>query len=76
MKAAMTAGWEKMEAVIISIQFEFEDNISEWVEGVLVSVDQWTHSFHMELSNEIQGTKRDLHEEFADQHTSMVLRHN
>jgi hypothetical protein len=70
MKGTMRTGQGKMETVRNSIRSEFKETINKLVEGVLASGDQWSQSFHRELSNEMQGTKRDLHKELTEQRAS------
>jgi hypothetical protein len=55
--AAIGAGQEERRAminVIWSAQAKFSETISEWVECILVSVDQWTQSLCEELGSKIQ----------------------
>jgi hypothetical protein len=56
MKATVSGIQEKMEVVLNSIQSELEETIKQWVEDILVSVDQWTWSLCEELIEKIEQT--------------------
>jgi hypothetical protein len=60
MKVTVSGIQEKMEAAINSIQSELEETIKQWVEDVLVSVDQGTWSLCEELIEKIEQTQSSL----------------
>jgi hypothetical protein len=59
-KVTVSGMQEKTESLINSNQSELEETIKQWVEGILVSVNQWTWSLYEGLTKKIEQTQSSL----------------